>query len=200
VSVGRVTMAGRGAGPGRFATENHLILSRIILDKKILAGGRIELVSWSDSRRWSVDKCLARIVQLEAAKARIEARQAELLARLLGNPDPICENLIPTNPKVNRAEIEQLSITVEVACALHLSHETAHDRMRTAHRLVHDLPDMLGLIRAGDVPYGHGVQLVRSTKDLDQPIVHKVEQATLQRSAGCVISPTRTAWPGCRPT
>lgn len=130
-----------------------------------------------DPARLSADECLRRIDQLEQAKARIEARQAQYLARLSAAPDPV-----PGPPSHESAHLAEMSMTCEVAGVLRVSYEAACSRLHDAWRLVHALPATLNALAAGAISYRHVLRLISATKDLDDAVRAKVEAKVLPRA------------------
>jgi hypothetical protein len=74
-----------------------------------------------DASRLPVDACLHRLGELERAKARLEARQIQYLARLWDNPPPVPD--AGKKRHLERLELARMSITAEVGCALRIPHE-----------------------------------------------------------------------------
>ena len=64
----------------------------------------------------------------------------------------------------------------ELAVALRISPETAGLRMDLAHRLVHQLPDTLAAVAAGDLPLFFARALASETAALPAEAVAAVEQ------------------------
>ncbi|HEY2273692.1 MAG TPA: DUF222 domain-containing protein, partial [Jatrophihabitantaceae bacterium] len=128
--------------------------------------------------RVPVDACLSRIGELEAAKARIEARQIEFLARLFDNPPPV-----PAGTRhLGATELAQMSITQEVACRLRISYDTAATRMRQASRLVNSFGNTFALLRAGEISFRHTTALLDATALLDPAVAGEVEKRVLEKA------------------
>jgi hypothetical protein len=85
------------------------------------------------ARSLPVTACLSRLEGLQRAKARLEAREIEYLARLWDDPPPVPGGAAR---HIDARELAQLSITQEVAGALRVCYATAAGRMRDASRLV----------------------------------------------------------------
>ena len=71
----------------------------------------------------------------------------------------------------------------ELAVALRISPETAGLRMDLAHRLVHQLPDTLAAVAAGDLPLFFARALASETAALPADAVAAVEQKVLDRAS-----------------
>ncbi|HEY2272779.1 MAG TPA: hypothetical protein VGH30_08390, partial [Jatrophihabitantaceae bacterium] len=92
--------------------------------------------------RVPVDACLTRLEGLQRAKARLEAREIEYLARLWDDPPPVAAG----TRHLESSELAQLSIVAEVACTLRICHDTAASRMRNASRLVNSFGNTFALL------------------------------------------------------
>jgi hypothetical protein len=130
--------------------------------------------------RLTVGACLTRLGALEAAKARIEARQVEYLARLWDNPPPV-----PTAEgarHIEQEQLAQLSITAEVAVQLRISHDTAAGRLRQASRLVNSFGNTFAAVQAGEISMLHAINLLDATASLDPEVAAAVEKRVLEKA------------------
>jgi hypothetical protein len=112
------------------------------------------------------------LVELEHARARIDAQQQRLLAA------------ISTDPQFEPVEDREHNyVREEVACALRLAARTAGDRIAIARELVHRLPAALAALDAGAISFLHARALVEATLPLTDPeLASRIEADVLPRA------------------
>ena len=116
---------------------------------------------------------LALLLDLQRERARLDAAEQHLLAAI--DADPIDDDTVRDVVKSKRYVREELAV------ALRISPETGL-RMDLAHRLVHQLPDTLAAVAAGDLPLFFARALASETAALPADAVAAVEQKVLDRA------------------
>ena len=118
------------------------------------------------------EDCLQEAYEEHRAADRAYARRARKLdeARQHGQRAVMLSEA-GTDPGPNftgwtQSEIAYRGFIPQVACALHISERAAETLVTSAERLVHDVPDTLALLDAGDTSYRHAESLVRHSHGL----------------------------------
>jgi len=81
----------------------------------------------------------------------------------------------------------------DVRAALHLSGQTAQDRIDVARALHTTMPATLGALQEGRINYRQVTDLVSATHLLDPDVITRVETKVLDRAAGLTVGEFRRA-------
>jgi hypothetical protein len=76
----------------------------------------------------------------------------------------------------SKSEIAYREFIPQVACKFRISEKAAEDLVTTAHRLVHDLPDTLAILEAGETTYRHIESMVRHSYALSPEQLARYEE------------------------